>query len=123
MDRSDQMTSFGNPLAVMRGCTCQIGGHAHVEGYLCTGLFLMTPPARQPRKAKTKGSQNAMSETLGGSLLTTAETCDFLKIGRTTLWKLERTDKTFPQAITYGQRLKRWRQRDLETYVKAQAEA
>ncbi|WP_158873954.1 helix-turn-helix transcriptional regulator [Antarcticirhabdus aurantiaca] len=64
-----------------------------------------------------------MGETTGGTLLTTAEACDFLKIGRTTLWKLERTDKAFPQAITYGQRLKRWRQRDLETYVKAQAEA
>ncbi|KQT52243.1 MULTISPECIES: helix-turn-helix transcriptional regulator [unclassified Aureimonas] len=57
-----------------------------------------------------------------GALLSTTEVCELMKVGRTTLWKLERTT-AFPKPITFGMRMKRWREAEIQRYIDRQSAA
>lgn len=52
-------------------------------------------------------------------LLDTKDVCAILRISRTTLWRMEH-DEGFPKPITFGRRMKRWKEADIEEYVRKQ---
>jgi predicted DNA-binding transcriptional regulator AlpA len=42
------------------------------------------------------------------SLVVRKQICDYLNISRSTLWRIERQDPTFPKSVSFGIRKKQW---------------
>ena len=51
------------------------------------------------------------------NLLTVEDIASSLKVGKSTVWGLSRSDPTFPQPIKLSDRITRWLESDLEDWV------
>ena len=51
------------------------------------------------------------------NLLTVEDVASSLKVGKSTAWRLSRSDPTFPKPIKLSDRITRWLESDLEDWV------
>ena len=52
------------------------------------------------------------------NLLRPKDAAEYLKVSRTTLWRISETDPDFPRKITLTKRCVGWRKSDIDEYLK-----
>ncbi|WP_082660518.1 helix-turn-helix transcriptional regulator [Aureimonas ureilytica] len=60
------------------------------------------------------------AKTPSSPLLSVQDVMSRLRVSRTTLWRMEH-DEGFPKPITFGRRMKRWKEADIEAFIAVQA--